>query len=1491
MGDCIVMKKGNLFKKLFASSLMMLGLATAAGSLAWILPYVQVDNTFNTNDNITGSTMGAYFAYGNGIPTGEGNRVYGITKPRHLYNLAWLQYLGWFDRTDSSKADYGQQFYFELANDLDMTGWVLPPIGTEEHPFIGNFEGNGHIISNLTISNNFSDFNTHPSAITGWNSTNYKQPHIIGLFGVIGNYNDKYDTSAGTCNYVTQNNELKDTGLTGITVKTTLEDSLVGMAAGYVSGVMSNVAVDSGTLNIDKAAISQATTSYGGHTSNISDYSVVGFTTNKHSIKKITDTIYDVSITTGQEFNANGQGKNEGWGGSIDMMSMFERLDNIRQNAASSVDYTYRTINDYVGPNDEGTLNPQQNSTYSEGSRYSSGSSVGNFNYLSPNSSFMYLSGGRRVINKHNLYYSHEGAPITDGTHYMNFDGTSFSSGTSSSTCNLWVFESGTSYISTSYNGTTYYLKNDSGTLSYTTSTSDRTAWTISSSASKLDIYDGNYHLTYGAGTWLLIDSSRRVITDGTNYMYCYKSGNSYYIGNTTNGSQATTFTFSTLNGSGTIRCTISGTNRYLYYNDGNLSLSNNSYNWRITNSNGELRIADNSRTYYLCCENNTWKLLDTTETPYYHVSDLGEQYYLAYSNGITTVTSATGDNIKWYYNANDRFYNYNSSNNYLGINASWWNQNYLTLTTSGYYYTMSGFTAGQDNVGYLKATYNSYDYYCYVNNGSFTYGRATAGTTISDDSVKVKITYFNPASANVSLSSPDFVISINESSSTERDGPDSHQTSIDKKNEYTSTNTTYFPLNVKSDGGSGSSSITNGDYAPTDANTGYVIAGSTLTDDNTIGNGGPSMVRVSKYSKDYTNDGTQRNISNSFKYTGSNYANGTIANSDVRTITASGNVSLTTAYSDPENQLEKYSASKTTLLNVLRSSANNYGLHFMNSQISSNDILKATNVSILGKNYGDPSDQNIKKRTYDMPVNSIDFRLKEKGYINFFAGTYFSSDVDSFFSLHQIFRDNEANGYAITEIKEIAAIYGNLSHNNWSYAYEYTDGTFLKPYRFNGAGDKFELTNAIPDPETTYAEDNALNSEDFATYTTNFGYTKLFDTEWITNYRHSDHSRITALSQSYLYYFEIPMNSGEFCLGSVYGGTGSYLLYLDIGASASKTQRTSVVEHFYREEFTFDCPDGVAVIATDSISGETPTFNENNSICVTIIAGYKGELDIVRDADDNVTVTRDTTYYNRAKPSYISDTIQSVVDPGGDMYHRTNPTDDQKDISFEVIMASGTITETYRLEYYDYQVNYDSILKTVFTDVRTKEFNETTYEWNEFGSWSRTITQQNGNNAAVTLTSEEQMTNHTIDIYKYFGNDNLNNGTLWSYSEVTNTNTSIVYNGSTNTTLATAGSSLNTVLLKLYHLADASSADQDVIDLKLDVDADITTGTYYKFDSYIFTPIVSEGTVTYIVIDINTKTIYIKTVVNSGGTAQEVLTELEDGESYEISPQYVPEP
>ena len=186
-----------------------------------------------------------------------------------------------------------------------------------------------------------------------------------------------------------------------------------------------------------------------------------------------------------------------------------------------------------------------------------------------------------------------------------------------------------------------------------------------------------------------------------------------------------------------------------------------------------------------------------------------------------------------------------------------------------------------------------------------------------------------------------------------------------------------------------------------------------------------------------------------------------------------------------------KYLDSRAVFLNMI-TGGNIYGLHFMPANININHLVSAEYTLINGE----------EKENYQMPASSIDFNLMEKGVINFFAGTYFSGN-NSFFSLHHIERDEND---AITSIKEIAEIYKSTNDRD-PYIYKYTDNTYS----------------------------GTLTSSYSLTFSTDRIKIRANNSGWTNNA---------------VYYFEIPVNAGEFALGSVDGGTGAYLMYLDIATN-----------------------------------------------------------------------------------------------------------------------------------------------------------------------------------------------------------------------------------------------------------------------------------------------------------------------------------------------------
>lgn len=545
------MKRANIVKLLLAV-IFVAFCGVVIATISWFVPLVQIQASQNP---IKGITEGAYFAYGDGLlPTQENpsHRKYGISKPRHLYNLAWLQYLGFFNSE-------GIQYSFELADDIDMDGWILPPIGTEEYPFVGSFDGKGHVISNLTISNNYSDFDKHPSSVKDPNSTTgipFDTPHILGFFGVIGNLDGAFSTNA----YKTSSNTFENTGLSNLLVNSVVQDSLIGLAAGYVDAKISTVAVQSGSIDLNLQGNTTATAYRGtGNnkiTSNVSDYSIVGFTKHELSINKVNETIYDLDISPNHEFYASTDGGDNGWGGSINMAELHGRLASI-YNTASSATYTYeQTITSVSGSNSTTNSLTANAKMYHPTSNNDKkiGSFVFNRTQNNGNSTQYYYLGGGKKVNNINLQFT-----TGNGTGYY--------------------IQSGSNYLTISYSNGSYQLAN-------TTNIQSAICWTFSTNPTNA----ANNATTTISTT----------IENTTYYLACATSTTyNNYVDlslQSTNNSSNNTFTFN-----------VSGTNRKLfraYYNrryyDAYIYL--NGTNWRAYSVRGN----NNSTTHPSAPTNST---------------------------------------------------------------------------------------------------------------------------------------------------------------------------------------------------------------------------------------------------------------------------------------------------------------------------------------------------------------------------------------------------------------------------------------------------------------------------------------------------------------------------------------------------------------------------------------------------------------------------------------------------------------------------------------------------------------------------------------------------------------------------------------------------------------------------------------------------------------------------------------------------------------------
>ena len=329
------MKIFNFLRKNLISFLVVALSGVMFFSVAAFCWFAKSDG-FSTN--FKSSTATAYFAGGDG----SSEKPYQIKDPVHLYNLAWLQYLGYFNLRVGFNNGRAQS-YFKLTADIGMSGYTLPPIGTEKYPFIGNFNGDGYAVTDLTVSNGFKDFNgkIYPvnavfdkkendgilyyfSAETPTTSA----ASFLGMFGVTGNYNNAvtegytdtvhpvtYKLAEGT---VPAKNEfyMSEMSVEGfyldyVKVKSYANTALVGFVAGYVAGDVKNAGVYQSRIEFENAATAKTGDS-------ISAYGLVGN--------------YD-SNSVAWEDDPDSTGGDGGWGGSIDMRTLARRVNYMMSSA------------------------------------------------------------------------------------------------------------------------------------------------------------------------------------------------------------------------------------------------------------------------------------------------------------------------------------------------------------------------------------------------------------------------------------------------------------------------------------------------------------------------------------------------------------------------------------------------------------------------------------------------------------------------------------------------------------------------------------------------------------------------------------------------------------------------------------------------------------------------------------------------------------------------------------------------------------------------------------------------------------------------------------------------------------------------------------------------------------------------------------------------------------------------------------------------------
>ena len=215
-------------------------LSLVATSVAWFSTMTDFQTAIN------GRSTSNYYAGGDGSQ----NNPFIIKTSKHLYNLTWLQNNGYYPHT--------QKTYFKLDNDINMAGQLsgysssttgaIPPIGTDAYPFYGEFDGNGKTISNLWISSDPYDWKVKPLNIGSINVG-----ASTGFFGNIGNISINPTTAViGT---------VKSFYLENVEVTNKVNDSAVGIVAGYNNGNMEAIGVKNAKISLGSTSI-EVTSNY-----------------------------------------------------------------------------------------------------------------------------------------------------------------------------------------------------------------------------------------------------------------------------------------------------------------------------------------------------------------------------------------------------------------------------------------------------------------------------------------------------------------------------------------------------------------------------------------------------------------------------------------------------------------------------------------------------------------------------------------------------------------------------------------------------------------------------------------------------------------------------------------------------------------------------------------------------------------------------------------------------------------------------------------------------------------------------------------------------------------------------------------------------------------------------------------------------------------------------------------------------------------------------
>lgn len=577
-------------------------------SLADVFAWMS-DNGLSSPIDITSNVHKTYFNGGDGTQ----ENPYEIATPLQMYYFGWLQNLGLFN-VDNDKDGQIDTVYFVLSTDIDMDGYNLPPIGTTEYPFLGNFDGGGNTISNITIENELDHLFEPPEGTDDFE----QYAEIVGFFGVVGELTD------GAYTYDKQTNQVKNLLLENITVVTHTERALVGFVAGYVNGTVDLVGVVGATVTV--SAGTQALS----YTSNLSDYSLLGYCTEdyKNEVYVFGSSLAKPGVSAMYTVVPEaGGGSAQGWGGSVKMSEIYTWLTDVSEDRATSSNNNYILERTDIATLD-GTTVTTERTTATKLNYTVDG--FGSFVITNSQPDYVNFVSGAQKVTEYAYEYSDEDVNvyyITDGTNYLNFYGDEITSDIEGSNTK-WYASEGTNggVLYTVVDNTVYYLTITNDNLSVLQDVNadpgNLPTWENVGNGYTLN----NQRLIFNNGNWTL-DSSFKIYYRNNNTNYYLTNNGTNDVQAVQNDNQAVSWTMTAVNGGYQISTVINNTTYYLAYTQsGNWfnqnvtgpTLSPNASTWQYENGQFYVSVTSGwgggTTNYYLRYNNNNdWTIANDT--------------------------------------------------------------------------------------------------------------------------------------------------------------------------------------------------------------------------------------------------------------------------------------------------------------------------------------------------------------------------------------------------------------------------------------------------------------------------------------------------------------------------------------------------------------------------------------------------------------------------------------------------------------------------------------------------------------------------------------------------------------------------------------------------------------------------------------------------------------------------------------------------------------